>query len=384
MVIDHPISRFQLHVMMDYLYDSTLYHVPQYSICLLWLLLFCSFVHGPSSTFDHPHFEPTSWTSLLLIEIHRLAPHLTLVLLSSPTVETLGLLPYLVTRLRLACPIYATFPCRTLGQLTLEEWVEMRSSEEARDPLASSTSSSSAAAGNKKPTLDSRNSAPKLSGLPQPGSLRADDAAWRVSKEDIQLTFSRITPVVYSQVVRLSGRANSPFSLLAHPAGTTLGGTLWSLRSATTDSLLYAPIFNHVKERTLDPASFLIRGKEGRMEVNEAIRRIGILIIPSDKSLKTSTKAKERDKSFLDTITFTLRELNQSILLPVDTIGRFIEIMVLLEQHWAFSTLSPNYPLCMVSRNCEHILFTIRRLAEAFGGQLGADEAERERVLRFK
>lgn len=260
--------------------------------------------------------------------------------------------------------------------------MESRASEEARD--ATSSSQSSATTKGNKAQVQAKSNGVKTEGDQAVQEVRADDAAWRVTKEEIQLTFSRITPVVYSQVVRLSGRANSPFSLLAHPAGTTLGGTLWSLRSATTDSLLYAPNFNHVKERTLDPASFLIKGKDGRMEVNEAIRRIGILIIPSDKSLKISTKAKERDKSMLDTITHTLRELNQSILLPIDTIGRFIEILVLLEQHWAFSTLSPNYPLCFVSRHAEHILFTVRRLAEAFGGQLGADEGERERVLRFK
>lgn len=336
----------------------------------------------------HLHFPPSHGLNTTYI---RLAPHLTLVLLSSPTIEALGLLPYLVSRLRLACPIYATFPCRTLGQLTLEEWVESRSSEEARDGSAVSSSSSTFSSLKAKAQAKSKDTkgSVKLEGddnstTTATTELRADDAAWRVTKEEIQLTFSRITPVVYSQVVRLSGRANSPFSLLAHPAGTTLGGTLWSLRSATTDSLLYAPTFNHVKERTLDPASFLIRGKEGRMEVNEAIRRIGTLIIPADKSLKIATKAKERDKSMLDTITQTLREENQSILLPVDTIGRFIEIIVLLEQHWAFSTLSPNYPLCLVSKNAEHILFTIRRLAEGFGGQLGADEGERERVLRFK
>jgi cleavage and polyadenylation specificity factor subunit 2 len=290
--------------------------------------------------------------------------------LSSPTVEALGLLPYLVSRLRLACPIYATFPCRTLGQLTLEEWVESRASEEARDPSASASSSLIPTSKTKTQAngKDTKGNHVKTEGA-EATDQRADDAAWRVTKEEIQLTFSRITPVVYSQVVRLSGRANSPFSLLAHPAGTTLGGTLWSLRSATTDSLLYAPTFNHVKERTLDPASFLIRGKDGRMEVNEAIRRIGTLIIPADKSLKIATKA---------------REENQSILLPIDTIGRFIEILVLLEQHWAFSTLSPNYPLCFVSKNAQHILFTVKTLAEAFGGQLGVDEGERERVLRFK
>lgn len=242
------------------------------------------------------------------IECIRLAPQLTLVLLSSPTIEALGLLPYLVSKLRLACPVYATFPCRELGQLTLEEWVASRSDEEARElPSPSSSSNKGKEASPEKGSPTTPTTADKKGGKggsSQPDLLRADEVAWRVTREEIQLTFSRITPVVYSQVVRLSGRSNSPFSLLAHPAGNTLGGTLWSLRSATTDSLLYAPTFNHVKERTLDPAAFLIKGKEGRMEVNEAMRRVGILLIGAERSRTSATKAKERDKKLLGKVDF--------------------------------------------------------------------------------
>lgn len=73
-----------------------------------------------------------------------------------------------------------------------------------------------------------------------------------------------------------------------------------------------------------------------------------------------------------------------NILVPTDTAGRFVELLVLLEQHWAFSNLSARFPLCLLSRTGEDVLFAIRRLADSFGGQLGADEAERERVLRFR
>ena len=217
----------------------------------------------------------------------RLAPQLTLVLLSAPTLEALGLLPYLISKLRLACPIYATFPCRTLGQVTIEEWVQARSSEESQETFTSKMSNNS----NKKSPVSPSTTK----------SLRADEVAWRVSKEEIQLSFSRITPVVYSQIIRLSGRSNSPFSLLAHPAGTMLGATLWSLRSATTDSLLYAPNFNHVNERSLDMAAFMLKGKDGRNEINEAMRRIGILVIGAERSKIIATKAKERDKRLLGT-----------------------------------------------------------------------------------
>ena len=327
--------------------------------------------------------------------INSLAPQLTLVLLSSPTIEALGLLPYLVSKLRLACPIYATFQCRTLGQLTLEEWIEARAAEE--EQFLRSTGSSSyfpppatpltAHGPTKSPGVPPQTpSTPASHAKAAAGEpRRADDAAWRVTKQDVQLSFSRITPVVYTQVVRLAGRANSPFSLLAHPAGGTLGATLWSLRSATTDSLLYAPTFNHVKERTLDPAAFLTKGAEGRMEVNEAMRRVGILVIGAERSKVTAVKAKERDQRLLDIITTTLAQHRGQILLPTDSAGRFIEILVLLEQHWAYSKLSDKAcPLCLLAKNGEETMFSIRRLAESLGGQLGADEAERERILKFR
>lgn len=264
--------------------------------------------------------------------------------------------------------------------------MQARSNEEAQQLPSSSPSTSAALQGVAAAATTSKSPRPNATTTSSatPGAReRADDVAWRVTKEEIQLSFSRITPVVYSQVVRLTGRSNAPFSLLAHPAGTTLGATLWSLRSATTDSLLYAPTFNHTKERTLDPAAFLIKGKDGRMEVNEAMRRVGILVIGAERSKVTATKAKERDQKLLDIISSTL-QAGGSILMPTDSAGRFVEILVLLEQHWAYRNLGQEFPLCLLSKKGEEVLGAVRGLADSFGGQLGADEAERERVLRFR
>lgn len=232
-----------------------------------------------------------------------LAPHLTLVLLSAPTIEALGLLPYLVCRLKLSCPIYATFPCRDLGQLTVQEWISSRSMDEA-SKVEQSALSDIASAPSSPVITDAKDADESMAEAADLNSSairpqRADEVAWRVSREEVQTAFSRIEAVVYSQIVRLSGRSNSPFSLLAHPAGTTLGSTLWSLRSATTDSLLYAPAFNHASERTMDLAGFLVKSKNNLTEVNAAMRHVGALIIGAERSKMTSVKSKARDAKLL-------------------------------------------------------------------------------------
>lgn len=257
--------------------------------------------------------------------------------------------------------------------MTLQEWVHARANEEGTSAVSNQQSGKPATPASARPPT------PTTSIELQ----RADDVAWQVTKDEIQLAFSRITPVVYSQVIRLIGRSNSPFSLLAHPSGTYLGGTLWSLRSATTDSLLYSPFFNHINERTLDLAAFMIKGKDGRNEINESMRRIGILVIGAERSLITAVKAKERDRALLETINFNL-QAGQTVFMPVDSIGRFIELIILLEQHWAFSNLSMRFPLCLLGPHGEEILTAVRGLADTPGGHLAKDEAEMERVLRFR
>lgn len=119
------------------------------------------------------------------------------------------------------------------------------------------------------------------------------------------------------------------------------------------------------------------------MEVNEAMRRVGILVIGAERSRSSATKAKERDQKLLDIVSSTL-QAGGSILMPSDTAGRFVEILVLLEQHWAYRNFTQEYPLCLLSKKGDDVLAAIRGMADSLGGLLGADEAERERVLRFR
>lgn len=88
--------------------------------------------------------------------------------------------------------------------------------------------------------------------------------------------------------------------LTAHRAGHTLGGTIWTLRSPTlpfsTDSILYAPIFNHVRDRHLDNTALLLGSSGEGMRVAESMRRPGVLITGAERARINNVKRKERDE----------------------------------------------------------------------------------------
>jgi cleavage and polyadenylation specificity factor subunit 2 len=83
-----------------------------------------------------------------------------------------------------------------------------------------------------------------------------------------------------------SGR-NEALTLLANPAGHTLGGTLWTLRSSImTSPVLYAPVFNHVKEKHLDGA--VLPPKPG-----------ATVIVGAERSKETAVKSVNRNRKLL-------------------------------------------------------------------------------------
>lgn len=59
-------------------------------------------------------------------ELERQIPHINAVLLSYGDTAHCGALPYLVGKLGLKCPIYATVPVSKMGQLALYDWLQGR------------------------------------------------------------------------------------------------------------------------------------------------------------------------------------------------------------------------------------------------------------------
>jgi cleavage and polyadenylation specificity factor subunit 2 len=119
----------------------------------------------------------------VLVLLAQIAKTLDAVLISHPSLEHLGGLPYLVSKLGLNCPIIATLPVHDLGQMFMYDAVLSRSQREEFTTL----------------TLDDLDAA-------------FDDKRWVLLK--------------YRQRYSLSEKGHG-ITITPHIAGHTVGGTVW-------------------------------------------------------------------------------------------------------------------------------------------------------------
>jgi len=93
------------------------------------------------------------------------------------------------------------------------------------------------------------------------------------------------------------------YTLVAHRSGHTLGGSLYTLRpslssslspASSASSLLYAPLFNHIKEHHLDPTSLLSGGN-----VDDNMRRMGVMVVGAQRSRAVNIKRIDRERKLL-------------------------------------------------------------------------------------
>lgn len=219
----------------------------------------------------------------LLQPLSRVAATVDAVLLSYPDTLHLGALPYAMKQFGLSAPIYATEPVYRLGLLTMYDQYLSRKQVSEFDLF----------------TLD-----------------------------DIDSAFQNVTRLTYSQNYHLSDKGEG-IVIAPHVAGHLLGGTVWKITKDGED-VIYAVDFNHRKERHLNGT------------VLESFVRPAVLITDAYNALNNQPPRRQRDHEFLDAIMKTLRA-DGKVLLPVDTAGRVLELILLLEQHWAQHHLT--YPI---------------------------------------
>ncbi|GAA5902829.1 cleavage polyadenylation factor subunit CFT2 [Sporobolomyces salmoneus] len=357
----------------------------------------------PSPSIEFTNEQVTEYLS----QLKRLAPQLSLVLLSHPLLTSLGLLPWLRARCGLRCPVYATLPTREMGRYAVEEWVEARSAAERNESRQTDKAKKNDTgkyskkgkgrekeltmkAGDDTLTLKERDVEPQpveedVEMKVGEGSSSRDpwDQVWKLKPQEIREAFLAINAVRWTQPIHLSGPLKG-YTLVAHRSGHTLGGSLYTLRpslssslspASSASSLLYAPLFNHIKEHHLDPTSLLSGGN-----VDDNMRRMGVVVVGAQRSKAVNIKRIDRERKLLDLITKTL-ESSGSILLPTDPSARLFELLVLLESHWSFSNLGNRYPLCLLSRTGKDAVGFVRSLTEWMGGQVSGDKGSE--ILKF-
>ncbi|KAK4350851.1 hypothetical protein RND71_030164 [Anisodus tanguticus] len=226
----------------------------------------------------------------LLEPLFRVASTVDAVLLSHLDTFHLGALPYAMKHLGLSAPVYATEPVYRLGLLTMYDQYLSRKQVSEFDLF----------------TLD-----------------------------DIDSAFQNVTRLTYSQNHYMSGKGEG-IVIAPLVAGHLLGGTTWRITKDGED-VIYAVDFNHRKERHLNGT------------VLESFVRPAVLITDAFNALNNQPSRRQRDQEFLDAIEKTVN-VGGNVLLPVDSAGRVLELILTLEQHWAQKQLStPIYFLSYVS-----------------------------------
>jgi len=194
------------------------------------------------------------------------------VILSHPDLAHIGALPYAVGKLGLKAPIYATAPIVDFGKLLFHDIYTCKTSEQDFDVFA---------------------------------------------LEDVDSAFEQFYDLRYDQPITLT---NFDIELTPHCAGHLIGGSFWKIQKET-DKLIYAVDYNHGKERHLNPSKITM------------IERPSLMITDAYNALRQNSKRKTRDIQLFKTIQEAVHNSGE-VLLPVDTAGRVLELLLLLDQEW--------------------------------------------------
>lgn len=264
--------------------------------------------------------------------LRQLAPTIDLVLLSHSSLDHLGLYAYAHARLGLRCQVYATMPVQSMGKLTVLEAIQTWRSE-----------------------VDIENE-----------SLSTEHRCL-ATVDEVEEAFEEIKTVRYMQPTHLEGKCAS-LTLTAYNAGHSLGGAIWKIRSPTSGTVVVALDWNHNRERHLDGTILLSSsaagpGAPGSASGADAVRRPDLLITEIERGLVVNTRRKDRDAALIDLVHTTI-QAGHSVLFPIDASARLLELMVLLDQHWAYAYPHARFPLCLISRTGKEVIERSRTYME--------------------
>lgn len=210
-------------------------------------------------------------------------------------------------------PVYATRPVIDLGRTLTQDLY-------ASTPAAATTINHG--------SLAETSYAYTQSAKPDSNFLRQAPTA-----EDIARYFSLIQPLKYSQPHQPLPSPFSPplngLTVTAYNSGHTLGGTIWHIQHGL-ESIVYAVDWNQARENVFSGAAWL-GGGHGGAEVIEQLRKPTALVCSS--RTPTPLSRTKRDAQLLDNIRACVSK-GGTVLIPVDSSARVLEISYLLEHAW--------------------------------------------------
>eukprot|EP01116_Phalansterium_solitarium_P003529 TRINITY_DN14340_c0_g1_i1.p2 TRINITY_DN14340_c0_g1~~TRINITY_DN14340_c0_g1_i1.p2 ORF type:complete len:733 (-),score=366.09 TRINITY_DN14340_c0_g1_i1:191-2389(-) len=262
----------------------------------------------------------------LLDPLKKVVSQIDAVLISHADLAHLGALPYAVGKLGLTAPIFGTVPAFKMGQMLMYDVFQSKQNASDFDLF----------------TLD-----------------------------DVDATFdaTRFTQLKYSQRHTFQEKG-AGIEIVAGAAGRTMGGAFWTIRKES-EQVVYAVDFNHKKERHLAEAAV------------STVVRPTLLITDAVNALATVPSRKERDSELTDLVLRTLRA-NGNVLLPVDTSGRVLELLVVLDQLFVQHRLS-TYGIAFVTNVAFNTLEFAKSMLEWTNDSIVSSfESSRENPFAFK
>ncbi|KAH6615657.1 beta-lactamase-like protein [Chaetomium sp. MPI-SDFR-AT-0129] len=260
-----------------------------------------------------------------LHELEKQIPTLSLILLTHATVDHLGAYAHccknfpLFTRI----PVYATRPVIDLGRTLTQDLY-------ASTPLAATTIPPTSLAEVSYSYARTASAAEHNLLLQPPTS------------EEIARYFSLIQPLKYSQPHQPLPSPFSPplngLSITAYNSGHTLGGTIWHIQHGL-ESIVYAVDWNQARENVFSGAAWLGGGHGGAgggggsgAEVIEQLRKPTALVC-SSRTPEAALPRARRDEQLLESIKLCIAR-GGTVLIPVDSSARVLELSYLLEHAW--------------------------------------------------
>ena len=232
----------------------------------------------------------------LLRRLLKIAPSIDAVLISHGDLQHLGALPYIFSKGNMKAKVYATLPVQKFGKLAMYDVLQSRSERE-------------------------------------------DFSLFTFG--DIDNVFDDVANFVAlrpEQEFVLSGKALEGITVRPHNAGHQIGGALWTIRKES-EHIVYAVDYNHAQDRHLDGT------------VLENVQRPSILITDAYTAFDKPLGRKARENALLERVRLTV-EQGGNVLLPVDSTGRVLELLIVLDECWRDNNVR-NVTLAFVSPNSD-------------------------------
>ncbi|OAA77678.1 Beta-Casp domain protein [Akanthomyces lecanii RCEF 1005] len=263
-----------------------------------------------------------------LEELEKQVPTLSLILLTHATASHLAAYAHCCKNIPLftRIPVYATRPVIDLGRTLTQDLY-------SSTPAAATTIPPSALSASVYAYAQTTAAAHNLL-LQSPNT------------EEIARYFSLIQPLKYSQPHQPLPSPFSPplngLTITAYNSGHTLGGTIWHIQHGL-ESIVYAVDWNQARENVFAGAAWLGGAGGGGAQVIEQLRKPTALICSSrgaERNAQAGGRTK-RDEQLLETIKAAVVK-GGTVLIPVDSSARVLELAYLLEHAWRTDSTSVN------------------------------------------